>query len=236
MKRLARSFRKKYRYLVDAKTVTIDGVTLISDRDRIPLYLRDLMYREVYEDTERNILLKILKQGQKVVELGTGLGFISMLAARICGPENVNTYEANLTIEPLIRENFRLNGVEPRLHMRAVTRDGRKLSFNAADNIISSSSFERGVSGKALEIDSVAFSEVLRIHSPDVLIMDIEGGEYELLMSAHLGPIKHILVELHPHIIGQEKVDEIRSHLAAKGFSAENSDRKTFHFHKVLPT
>lgn len=236
MKRLARSIRKKYRYLVDAKTVTIDGVTLVSDRERIPPYLQELMFREVYEDTERNILLKILKPGHRVLELGTGLGFISLLASRICGPENVNTYEANPTIEPLIRENFRLNGVEPRLHMSAVTRDGRKLSFNASDNIISSSHFERGVSGKALEVDSVAFSEVLRIHSPDVLVMDVEGGEYELLMLDHLGPIKHILVELHPHIIGQEKVDEIRSHLAAKGFAAESSDRKTFHFHKVLPS
>lgn len=233
MKRLARSIRKKYRYLVDAKTVTIDGVTLISDRDRIPLYLRDLMYREVYEDTERNILLKILKQGYKVVELGTGLGFISLLAARICGSENVNTYEANRTIEPLIRENFRLNGIEPRLHMRAVTRDGRKLSFNATDNIISSSSFDRGVSGKALEVDSIAFSEVLSHHSPDILVMDVEGGEYELLLSGDLGATKHILVELHPHIIGQEKVDEIRDHLAAAGFVIESNDRKTFHFRKI---
>ncbi|MBP2237137.1 FkbM family methyltransferase [Sinorhizobium kostiense] len=236
MKRLARSIRKKYRYFVDAKTVTIDGVTLISDRDRIPLYLRDLMYREVYEDTERNILLKILKRGHKVVELGTGLGFISLLAARICGSENVNTYEANPAIESLIRENFRLNNIEPQLHMRAVTRDGRKLSFNAADNIISSSSFERGVSGRTLDVDSEAFSEVLRAHSPDVLIMDVEGGEYELLMSDNLGPIEHILVELHPHIIGREKVNEIRSHLGAKGFAVESNDRKTFHFHKIRPT
>lgn len=233
MKRLARSFRKKYRYLVDAKTVTIDGVTLVSDKKRIPLQLRDLMYREAYEDTERNILLKILKPGQKVVELGTGLGFISLLAARTCGSDNVSTFEANPIIEPLIRENFRLNGIEPRLNMNAVTCDGRKLSFNASDNIISSSQFERGVSGRALEIDSVAFVEVLRDHSPDVLIMDVEGGEYELLMLDDLGAVEHIIVELHPHIIGPERVDKIRDHLVAKGFVIESSDRKTFHFYKA---
>lgn len=69
MRPLAASIKKKFRYLTNAKTITIDGVKLISDRRRVPLYLRDLMYREVYEDTQRNVLLKFLKPGSRVVEI-----------------------------------------------------------------------------------------------------------------------------------------------------------------------
>jgi FkbM family methyltransferase len=232
MQRLARSIRKKVRRLIDAKTVTINGIRLVSDKEKVPPYVRDLMFREVYEDTERNILLDILKPGSRVVELGTGLGFIALLASRICGPDNVWTYEANPAVESLIRQNFRLNGIEPQLNMHAVTQDGRDLVFNAAANIISSSAFERGVEGRTLTVKSEPFHAVIARHRPDVLIMDVEGGEYELLPNADLGAIRHILVELHPHIIGEQKVEEIKASLAAAGFKQKSSDRKTFHFQR----
>lgn len=232
MQRLARSIRKKFRRLTNARTVTINGIRLVSDKDQVPPYVRDLMFREVYEDTERNTLLDILKPGSRVVELGTGLGFIALLASKICGPENVWTYEANPAVESLIRQNFRLNGIEPQLNMHAVTQDGRDLVFNAAANIISSSAFERGVEGQTLTVKSEPFHEVIARHRPDVLIMDVEGGEYELLPNADLGPIRHILVELHPHIIGEQKVEEIKASLATAGFKEKSSDRKTFHFQR----
>lgn len=228
----SRSLRKKFRYLTGAKTVTIDGVRLVSDKRRVPQYVRDLMYREVYEDTERNVLLRILKRGSVVVELGTGVGFISLLAAKICGPSNVHTYEANPRVMDLIRENYTLNKLEPNLHMQAVTADGKAISFNSSDNIISSSAFERGLPGKVVTVDAVAFADVLERHQPDVLIMDIEGGEFDLLTGSIPHAVKHILVELHPHIIGGDKVATIKSALAESGFSVGDNDRKTFHFYR----
>jgi FkbM family methyltransferase len=210
--------------------VTIHGIRLVSDAYNIPGPLRRQLFREVYEEPERDVLLKVLKPGSKVVELGTGVGFIALLAAKICGEKNVWTYEANTTIESLIRENFRLNAMEPQLTMRAVTIDGRRLSFNVADNIISSSAFDRDTPSRMFNVESEVFLDVLKKHQPDVLIMDVEGVEYELLVNSDLLDVKDILVELHPHIIGQEKIDQIVSSLSASGFSAKNNDRKTFHF------
>lgn len=232
MKRLLRSVRKRFRYLINARVVKIDGVRLVSDKTRVPPVVRDLMYREVYEDTERNILLKILRPGSTVLEIGTGLGFIALLASRICGETNVVTYEANMKLKPLLRDNFRLNRLRPTLRMKAMTVDGRPLSFHQSDNIISSSSYDRNLPGTKVEVRSHVFSEILTQVSPDVLIMDVEGGEDELLRVPEVAKAKHILVELHPHIIGEVKVEELKDILRSRGFLPGESDRKTFHFYR----
>ncbi len=86
--RIIRSLRKRFRRAFKPRTVSIFGVKLIAADERVPPYLQDLMYRDVYEDTERNILLKILKPSARVLEIGTGVGFIAALAAAICGQDN----------------------------------------------------------------------------------------------------------------------------------------------------
>lgn len=228
--RIIRSLRKRFRRAFKPRTVSINGVKLIAADERVPPYLQDLMYREVYEDTERNILLKILKPSARVLEIGTGVGFIAALAARICGQDNVLTYEANSSLASLIRDNFRLNRLEPHLVLKAVTSDGRTLSFHQAENVISSSIFDRKIVGHTIEVESVKFSDLLDRHRPDVLIMDVEGAEDELLRIPGFGSVQHILVELHPHIIGQDKVDELKRIIELRGFRQRFSDRKTFHF------
>ncbi|NTJ42917.1 FkbM family methyltransferase [Agrobacterium larrymoorei] len=232
MKRLSRSIRKKIRYMLDAKTVRISGVKLITDKDRIPAHLRDLIFREAYEDTEKNVLLSVLKPGMKVLEIGTGVGFIALLAASICGEKNVLTYEANPDAEELIRENFALNNLHPTMEMRAITVDGRDLTFHAAENVISSSAFAIDAKSKNVVVRSDRFMDVLNSYKPDIVIMDVEGSEYELLLGATELKANNILVELHPGIIGQDKVDEICDHLKDIGYQQGFSDRKTVHFRR----
>ncbi|TDX88135.1 FkbM family methyltransferase [Neorhizobium sp. R1-B] len=232
MRNLGRSIRKRIRAAFNPNTVAVNGITLVADKKRVPRKVRDLMYRDGYEDTERNILLQVLKPGTKVVEIGTGMGFIALLASKICGPHNVVTFEANPKVESLIRDNFALNNMSPTLHMRAVTKDGRDLSFHAADSIIASSAFDRGVPGERVLVKSEPFDAVLNALNPDVLIMDVEGAEYELLRTEDLKSITDIIVELHPHIIGQERVDEIKHSLSRTGFREASSDRKTYHFRR----
>ena len=113
-----------------------------------------------------------------------------------------------------------------------MTADGRKISFFRSENIISSSAYDRELPGAKVEIESDVFSEVLGTYRPDVLIMDVEGSEDELLRVADFGSVRDILVELHPHIIGEAKVEELKAILAAKGFRQGETDRKTFHFHR----
>ncbi|WP_438752780.1 FkbM family methyltransferase [Pararhizobium sp. O133] len=229
MKRLLRSLRKSIRYMFNVRTVRLGGVTIDTTVGHIPENVRELIFREIYEDTERDLIAKILKPGMRTLEIGTGIGFVSLVAQRICGEGNVYCYEANPELEPTIKRNFALNGMTPNLTMKAVTVDGAPITFFKSDNIISSSLYDRKRDDKQIVVEAEALADVLEKHDPQTLIMDVEGAEIELL-AVDLKNIAHIIVELHPHIVGEEAISALVSSLAARGYKMLSSNRKTSHF------
>ncbi len=233
MRHLLRSIRKRFIYLTNPATLVVDGVRVVSKKDRIPETVRDLLIRGHYEDTERNLLRQVARHGMRTLEVGTGIGFVSILATKICGEGNVLSYEANISLEPMIRENYALNGLQPNLVMRAVTRDGAPIRFYQNDNIISSSVIDRKSAAREVVVESDAFGELIRSFNPDVLVMDVEGAEVDLFEDTDLGNIRHIVVELHPHIVGEEKIAAVVEKLKRSGYVCRQQDRKTSHFERV---
>jgi hypothetical protein len=63
-----------------------------------------------YEGHEARAALMRLRAGQRVLELGSGIGFIACLCARVAGAENVATVEANPALLPVIAGNLVRNG------------------------------------------------------------------------------------------------------------------------------
>jgi FkbM family methyltransferase len=229
-----RSLRRRYLTLTNAQTIRIDGVILASGLDAVPAAVREDLLRNTYEDTERKLLLKVLRPGMKVVEIGAGIGFIGLLASRIVGDANVWSFEANPSLEPLIRRNYDLNGLTPSLTMKAVTRNGNSVNFFRSDNIISSSVLDRSRGDQQITVESVAFDDVLAKLHPDVVIMDVEGAEVDLLAGALAAETRHLIVEMHPHIVGQQKIDNLLCHLEEQGFTLGARDRKTFYLERVV--
>ena len=153
----------------------------------------------------------------------------AVLAAKQCGAENVFSYEANPVMEPLIRKNFELNGWKPNLVMKAVTVDGEDVRFFASDNVYSSSTIDRSetVAGKMITVPSDSINHVIEDTNPNTIVMDVEGAEAELLTKADLSTITNILVEVHPHIIGTEAIEELKAHLMAESFELVETAHKT---------
>jgi len=65
-----------------------------------------------YEGGECNALRELLEPGDRVLELGAGVGLLSTVAATSEGVRKVVAVEANPDMIPLIRETHSLNGVE----------------------------------------------------------------------------------------------------------------------------
>lgn len=204
--------------LLGRKTTSLDGLTLICDPAKIHRSVATAIIKGDYELPERELVRAAVRPGDRVVEIGTGVGVVSLLCNRLAGPGNVTSYEANAALEPIIRENFALNGLQPRLRLSAVTVDGAPISFYRNANVVSSSIYDRGLEAEQVTVESEPIDKVLTQEQATVLVMDVEGAEIALLGSADLSGLREIIVELHPHIVGEDVTEAMLDGLRAKGF------------------
>lgn len=216
MSSLLRNARKGLRRLFRPGTITLDGLVICTDAAMVSPQVRNGLFKETYEEPERILVRRFLKPEDRVLEVGGGIGLVSLTCARICGVANVLTYEANPAMEAVIRNNFRLNGLEPNLRNKLVTQDGRSVTFYVNDNIMSSSCFDRNM-GTPQTLPSDALDQVLAEWKPTALVMDVEGAEIEMLTASHLPGIRKVILEIHPHIVGEEPTRTMLEHLRQVG-------------------
>jgi FkbM family methyltransferase len=164
------------------------------------------------------VLSTLLRPDDRVLELGAGLGFITVLCARICGSEAVVTVEANPHMLSTLEATFRCNGVWPKLISGVVSRTAAPREFFVNQNFWSSSTYDRG--GQRLEVQSLPFAELVAAHRPSVIVMDIEGGEVELAGLPIDPSVRAIVLELHAAVTGNADAEAVRAWLVEQGFRA----------------
>ncbi|HVC60148.1 MAG TPA: FkbM family methyltransferase [Acetobacteraceae bacterium] len=171
-----------------------------------------------YEASERNLLEGALRHDDVVVELGAGLGYVSSVCARLTDSRRVFVYEANPMMEPLIRDTFRLNGVDPALHICMVGKHAGTTTFHVSRDFWISSTLPGAHHGQAVSVRVVPLREEMERTRPSVLIVDIEGGEYELFRDFPPHACRLIMLELHPRVLGEERATEVQRWIEAMGF------------------
>ena len=223
-----RSFKRNWHMLLGTRKCTIDGIWVSTDKNTVPRFVRSLIYRGTYEDTERELIRKVLKPDSRVLEIGCGIGLVSLVAKSICTKGVVRSYEANPEMEKLIRENYALNGLEPDLVMKAVTVDGGNIDFFVDTGVLSSSTINRGRNDNKTTVQSDALDHVLEDLKPETIIMDVEGAELSLLGQSTLQGVRNIVVEMHPHIVGADAIESLIAKLAEAGFSVSERRGKVY--------
>jgi len=230
------NFRYLLRKLTRPKSIVMDGF-LVHVPTSLPHGVRKALYKETYELNERQLVRTALRPGDRVLELGSGIGVVSLLCARIVGPDNLLCYEANPRMAEIIASNFVVNGLEPKLINRAVSLRGGDVEFFRNENIVSSSlSSARG--GEATNVPSDALNEVIERFRPTALVLDIEGAEVDLLTHADLSGIEKIIMEVHPKVVGTQATRKLLDHLEAVGFAviADGNNGEVVFFSKPAPT
>ncbi|MCD6298054.1 MAG: FkbM family methyltransferase [Deltaproteobacteria bacterium] len=208
----------------------------INTGEHISKNIMNFIYWGAYEGEEVAILSKVLKPTDKVLEIGSGLGFLTIFCAKQIGSENVVAYEANPLLVDKIKENFSLNNVNPDIRNAVLDDIESEVDFFVEDSFWSSSTVRRSDEAKVIKVKTRDINDTLLDTQPNFIIMDIEGGEKELIYKINFDSIDKLLIEIHPHVIGNTQATSIIAYLFEKGFELDFALSKgnVFYFTKSL--
>jgi FkbM family methyltransferase len=183
-----------------------------------------------YEGGESKALAELLEQGDRILELGAGVGVTSTIAALQPGVESVLAVEANPALIPLVTETYRLNNAKnvTLLNGIVVPDEAEPAVFYLREDFWASSMEPDSRPYKeAVKVAPLSIKDLMVRQKPTVISCDIEGAELGLFNDIDLSQVRLMILEFHPKVYGQEGVDGIISMLWNKGFSAVPVDKPT---------
>jgi FkbM family methyltransferase len=205
-----------FRLVRRPNTVEIQGVILPIGA-HLSRQMRKVIYQGKYEKHELNIIKRSLTPDDVVLELGAGLGLVSTYCAKRIGSDRVFAFEANAGLEPILQSTYALNGVSPHLSISMLGKEvGEKVLYIEQD-LWSSSTVRRSKSAQKTMVPVQKADEALATINPSFLIVDIEGGEHDLLQHLPLSRVSKVMIEVHERVIGKSEVEAVRGLLGAAG-------------------
>jgi FkbM family methyltransferase len=184
--------------------------------------VRKSLRKNEYETAETYLVRHLVRPGNTVLDLGSGLGLTSIAAAKASGNGRIVGYEADPVIVPLAEKNVRRNSVHVEIRNKAIAKEKGVCEFYVHPSFPASSLLPFKGSKKIL-IEADAFQDAADEIQPDVISCDIEGLEKEVFVGANLSSVHRLVVEVHPQVIGLLGVLQCVQHLAVSGFSLVES-------------
>lgn len=193
---------------------TLDGIKVPMKNSPLSPKMRRHLMRGGYERAERKLVAQLVPAGSRVIEVGASLGILTSLLVKKVGPDGeVVAVEANRTLSEHFARQLKANGLSARLihalgyplWSAAIPEAVRKQKFNEAKSNLSG---RADASSPGSEVPWKTLGEISAeagLRDPDVLVIDIEGAETAWLEQRPDFPlsVKVVIVEIHPHLIGE---------------------------------
>lgn len=186
--------------------IQCNGIKIFYDPDVISDAIAERMTKGAYEREEGRLIGGILQEGERILEIGCGVGYVSCLAVKSGKVAEMLSYEANPKLIPIINKTLELNHVQLQCRNAVITNtsSGRKMDFYVRDDFWASSLFPDSYGYKeVVQVETVNFQELLSDFKPTMIICDIEGGEKDLFEGVQLTGVKKVFMEVHQNVIGR---------------------------------
>lgn len=219
------------------------GVALSLESPVLSDTVRDKILGGRYEFAEAAIARRLVRPGDRVVELGGGMGFLAaVMSAQVGSSGHVTSYEPDPAVAELAAGNLRLNGCRNvQLIQAAVTAvsssASAQLSQEADFWIRAITSDPEGTVVSAstrTTVPTVAIADALERARPTVVVMDVEGLEHELLTHAPLpASVRTVILELHAERLTRVERARTLTALRSQGFRVVYHFQREFGFRRV---
>jgi len=184
--------------------------------------VRAPLLRGVYEKPERVAIKRFLRRELPVIELGGSIGVVACITNKmLANPTRHLVVEADPGLIPRLTENRNLNGCQFEVLNRALAYGASSVSFFTTPDTRGGGIHH--TSGTEFSVPATTLEQAARDFSFErgTLICDIEGAEVDLVDN-EIGVLERrvetLIVEVHPHIVGQTRIDSMLEALKQAGF------------------
>jgi len=176
-----------------------------------------------FEHQEVAALRSHLCVNDRLLEIGTGVGYTTIVATGIIAGENITSVEANPLVFPDIRTNFALNNVQGvTLINCAATPDSCRdsIPFFVPKAFYAASVYgEHMPYAKRIEVPARPLLELLVESAATVLLCDAEGAEMQFFFEPLPARLRLIILEVHPNKFSEDEIEAVFDRLVAQGFA-----------------
>jgi FkbM family methyltransferase len=192
----------------------VDGMALSVPEALLGPKVRAALAEGRYEGRERKILPGLLRPGDRLLELGAGVGAVAIAASRLIGAEAVTAVEANPEAIPVLAANLARNGAGAVriVHAAAVpdAEAGPAARFFLAPGFTAASLLPGAApGGRETSVPTRGLHALVAEARATVLMMDVEGAEAALLARPLPAQVRAIGVETHPGLVPPAALDAI---------------------------
>jgi FkbM family methyltransferase len=200
------------------------GIDIPIDSNVMSWVIRLALRFGFYETKEAEQLDRFIEDGEVVLELGTGIGFVSTVIARNPKVARLVSYEANPKMMPFIRrltsENLgsKLAKAEFRNAVLFNNPTDSHTNFYVSKHFWGSSlmPIRDAVAVERVRIDD--FAKVAGEVKPTLIVADIEGGELPLFRDAVLDGVDKVYLEVHPLRLRRAGLKDLYANFERHGF------------------
>jgi FkbM family methyltransferase len=193
-----------------------------------------------FETEEARQIPAIVRPGDRVLEIGAGLGFISTLLSRQPSVGEVIAVEANPHLMEYMVELHGVNGVRKVRRLNTVLTNGparRETFYLRQDFWMGSLMAGPNPYLDTVEVPTTNLNALLRDEGVNLIVCDVEGAEAFLFDDADLSGVDRIFLELHDHVTGLSGVGKLFCTLGANGliYDPRHSFGSVILFQRVGP-
>ncbi|MEM6374640.1 MAG: FkbM family methyltransferase [Pseudomonadota bacterium] len=205
---------------------TIEGITLEVPDALLTKRIASKLSSGTYESDERRAALMRLRPGERVLELGAGLGFVAASCAGVTGAENVIAVEANPDLIPVLRDTLARNGHAGAEIVHGAISDADNagaadVSFDASGAFWAGhiATGEEASDPAVIQVPRLSLTTLFERYEPALVVMDIEGAEAHLFDAPWPGYVRLVVMELHPKRYPDRIIQRIVDTLSASGLT-----------------
>lgn len=198
----------------------ISGVVVPEDSRVLTPAIREAMRTGGFEVEEAKQIPLIVRPGDRVLEIGAGIGFISTLLSRE-RVSQVVAVEANPNLLGYMEELHVRNGVRNVRRVHAVLTNGPETAatfYLREDFWMGSLSAQPNPWIDSVTVPTLSLDGLLRSEMINLIVCDVEGAEADLFDGADLSGVDRIFVETHDHVTGLSGVRRLFNTMNTQGF------------------